>query len=76
VIRKICRMAAIEFILATGFALLPFSHVNASATLHTATLWLQATDSCKEGLPGASFSLVNASGQAFADPVTNCRYVP
>jgi hypothetical protein len=36
----------------------------------TVTLWLQATDSCERALPGASFSLVNASGQATVAPVT------
>lgn len=36
----------------------------------TVTLWLQATDSCQEALPGASFSLINASGQVTLAPLT------
>jgi hypothetical protein len=33
-------------------------------------LWLQAADSCERGLPGASFSLVNSTGQAMVAPLT------
>jgi hypothetical protein len=58
------------------FVLLFPSRVNATtgapaATVQrTVTLWLQATDSCEQALPGASFSLVNASGQTFVAPLT------
>jgi hypothetical protein len=40
------------------------------AAQSSVTLWLQATDSCERALPGASFSLVNASGQATVAPET------
>jgi hypothetical protein len=70
-IQKVGRVVAILLISAVYFALQPPLPVNATTALAgTVTLWLQATDSCKEGLPGASFSLVNASGQAIAAPVT------
>lgn len=47
-----------------------FSPANVATTQKTVTLWLQATDSCQEALPGASFSLVDASGLATVAPVT------
>lgn len=76
--QKIIRAMATLFILAACLALLqpsPASATTVTPTItqpvsRTVTLWLQATDSCQEGLPGASFSLVNASGQATVAPLT------
>jgi hypothetical protein len=68
--QKVIRFVAILLTLTTCFTLLLSSRANAATTLGTVTLWLQATDSCQEGLPGASFSLVSAGGQATVAPVT------
>lgn len=76
--QKIVRVMATLFILIVCLILLWPSRASATAAPpittpsvpRTVTLWLQATDSCQEGLPGASFSLVDASGQATVAPLT------
>lgn len=76
--RKIVYIIATPIMLITCFILLFPSYADATtitpAPTTTAqrivTLWLQATDSCKQALPGASFSIINSSGQAFEAPLT------
>ncbi len=76
--QKIIRAIATLIILTVCLVLSQPSRVSATTVTptttqsvpRTVTLWLQATDSCQEGLPGASFSLVDASGQATVAPLT------
>jgi hypothetical protein len=68
--QKVTRVAATLLMLTTCFVLLLPSRANAATAQNTVTLWLQATDSCKEGLSGASFSLVGASRLATVAPAT------
>ncbi len=73
--QKFCSILFTLLVLFASSALSSFSWTSpafAKAIKKTkmTTLWLQATDSCKQGLPGASFSLISPSGKVLTAPQT------